>query len=222
MFNLFRRDPAREKLKIPVHLFGVTLAAAANASNILNGAGLKGKFSRQAIFAEVCGCHVNIAISTMARVDDYLGPVWSYDKGERFLSENLPGVLNRLKDPKVLNRFKADHFTSSDLALIEELLIAEKTFSLAASYYSRSGLNVSDEDVLNFGRKYNPKLLTMSREDRSNSAWAYIIRCVRISHLEDIQSKEFMTSYLIRFNDTLFEAVLDLEANVERLMPKSP
>jgi hypothetical protein len=45
MFNLFKRDPDQEKLKIPAELFSVTAAGASNACNILNGAGLKGKFS---------------------------------------------------------------------------------------------------------------------------------------------------------------------------------
>jgi hypothetical protein len=46
MFNLFKRDPAQEKLRIPHELRSVTAAGAANAGNILNGAGLNGKFSR--------------------------------------------------------------------------------------------------------------------------------------------------------------------------------
>jgi hypothetical protein len=222
MFNLFKRAPAQQKLKIPLELFSVTAAGASNACNILNGAGLKGKFSREDIFAEVCGAHVKIVISTMSRMEGLLGSIEErFDKGERFLLENLPGVLNRLKDPKLSNGLQSQGFTLTDLALMEHLLIADKTFSLAASYYFGMGLDVSDEDVLDFGRKYNPKLLALSSEDRSNSMFAYIVRCVRLSHLEDIPDKEFRTSFLIRFNDTLTQAIVEMERNVEKLMPRS-
>ena len=33
--------------------------------------------------------------------------------------------------------------------------------------------------------------------------------------------KEFMISFLIRFNDTLMGAALEMEQNVEKLMPKN-
>jgi hypothetical protein len=222
MFNLFKRDPAQEKLKIPHELVSVTAAGASNACNILNGAGLKGKFSRDDIFAEVCGAHVKTVISTISRMEDLVGSASErFDKGAQFLLETLPGVLSRLKDPKVSNGLKSQGWTPTDLALMEQLLITDKTFHLAASYYMGMGLDVSDEDVLDFGRKYNPKLLTLSSEDRSNSIFAYIVRCVRLSHLEDIPHKEFRTSYLIRFNDTLMQAVVELERNVEKLMPKN-
>jgi hypothetical protein len=135
--------------------------------------------------------------------------------------ENLPTVLNRLKDPKMLNGLKSRGFKPTDLALMEQLLIADKTFNLAASYYMDIGLDVSDEDVLDYGRKYNPKLLALSSEDRSNSLCAYIVRCVRLSHLEGMPHKEFRTSFLIRFNDTLTQAALEMEQNVEKLMPRS-
>jgi hypothetical protein len=143
-----------------------------------------------------------------------------FDKGAQFLLENLPAVLNRLKDPKILSGLKSRGFTLTDLALMEQLLIADKTFNLAASYYMGMGLDVSDEDVLDYGRKYNPKLLALSSEDRSNSLLVYIVRCVRLSHLEDMPHKEFRTSFVIRFNDTLMQAALELERNVEKLMPK--
>jgi hypothetical protein len=222
MFNLFKRDPAQEKLKIPQELLFVTAAGASNACNILNGAGLKGKFSREDIFAEVCGAHVKIVITTMSRMEDLVCLASErFDKGAQFLLETLPGVLDRLKDPKISNGLKSQGFTPTDLALMEHLLIADKTFHLAASYYMGTELDVSDEDVLDFGRKYNPKLLALSSEDRSNSIYAYMVRCVRLSHLEDIPHKESRISYLARFNDTLMQAVLELERNVEKLMPKS-
>jgi len=223
MFNLFKRDPVREKLKIPAELFSVTLAGASNACNILNGASLNGKFfNREDIFAEVCGAHVKIVIATMSRMEGFVGFIEErFDKGAQFLLENLPGVLNRMKEPKVLNGLKSQGFTLTDLALMEQLLIADKTFNLAASYYMGMELDVSDEDVLDYVRKYNPKLLTLSSEERSNSLSAYIVRCVRLSHLEDIPHKEFMIPFLIRFNDTLVQAALEMEQNVEKLMPKS-
>ena len=222
MFDLFRRDPVREKLKIPSELYWVTLAGASNACNILNGAGLEGKFSREDIFAEVCGAHVKVVIATMSRMEGFVGFIEErFDKGAQLLLENLPGVLNRMKDPKVVNGLKSQGFTLSDLALMEQLLIADKTFNLAASYYVGMELDVSDEDVLDYGRKYNPKLLALSGEERSNSLFAYIVRCVRLSHLEDIPHKEFRTSFLTRFNDRLMQAALELERNVEKLMPKS-
>jgi hypothetical protein len=221
MFNLFKRDPVREKLKIPTWLYWVTLTGASNACNILNGAGLQGKFSSEDMFAEVCGAHVKTVIATMSRMEDFGGLDEKFDKGAQFLLENVPGVLNRMKDPKALNRLKSQGFTLTDLTLMEQLLIADKTFNLAASYYMGIGLDVSDEDILDYGRKYNPKLLALSSEDRSHSILAYIVRCVRLSHLEDIPHKEFRTSFLTRFNDTLMQAALVLEQNVEKLMPKN-
>ena len=223
MFNLFKRDPVREKLKIPGELFSVTLAGASNACNILNGASLNGKlFSRKDIFAEICGAHVKFVIATMSRMEGFVGFIEErFDNGAQFLLENLPAVFNRMKDPRILSGLESRGFKLTDVALIEKLLVADKTFSLAASYYMGIGLDVSDEDVLDYGRKYNPKLLALSSEDRSNSMFAYIVRCVRLSHLEDIPHKEFRTPYIIRFNDTLMQAVVELEQNVEKLMPKS-
>jgi hypothetical protein len=125
-----------------------------------------------------------------------------------------------MKDPKSLSRLKSQGFTLTDLALVEKLLIAERTFNLATSYYMGMELNVSEEDVLDYGRKYNPKLLALSSEERSNSLFAYIVRCVRLSHLEDLPNKEFRISTLTRFNDGLMQAALELERNVEKLMPK--
>lgn len=226
MFGFFKRDPAQEKLRIPKALFGSAVAGAANACNILNGAGLKGKFSREALFAEVCGFHMNVVISTMSRVDGYEGSLDSrFDQGARFLWENAAGVLSRLDDPTVLNRLKTEgHYTDEDLALIRKLLFAEKTLDLAAAYFAHpvldasEVLNVSEEDVLDFGRKYNPKLLAFSSEGRRNSLCAYIVRCFRLSHLEDIRDKDFRTSHVVRFNDALVQSVLELERNVEKLI----
>jgi hypothetical protein len=82
------------------------------------------------------------------------------------------------------------------------------------------GLDVSDEDVMDYGRKYNPKLLALSSHDRSNSIYAYIVRCVRLSHLEDITNKEFRISYITRFNDALVGAALEMEKSVEKLVPQ--
>ena len=221
MFNIFKRDPVREKLKIPTFLYWVTLTGASNACNILNGAGIKGKFSREDIFAEVCAMHMKTVIATMNRMEGFVGFLDErFDKGEQFLLDNIPGVLNRMKDPKAINRLKSEGFTLTDLTLMQQFLIAEKTFNLAASYYMGMELDVSEEDVLDYGRKYNPKLLEFSSEQRSNSMFAYIVRCVRLSHLEDIPDKEFRTSFLIRFNDTLVQSALEMEQNVEKLMPK--
>jgi hypothetical protein len=221
MFNLFKRNPAKEKLKIPVELFSVTAAGASNACNILNGAGLKEKFSREDIFAEVCGFHVKTVIATMNRMEGFNGDIDErFDRSARFLLETLPGVLNRMKDPKISNGLISQGYARTDLSLMEQLLMADKTFTLAASYYIGSGLDVCDKDVLDYGRKYNPKLLALSSEDRSNSLFAYIVRCVRLSHLEDIQDKEFRTRFMTRINDTLFQATVEMEKNVEKLMPK--
>jgi hypothetical protein len=128
MFNFFKCNPIREKLKIPTELFTVTLAGASHACNILNGAGLDGKFSRRDIFAEVCAAHVKAVICTINRRKDFIGFAdQGFDSGAQFLSENLPGVLNKLKDPKVMNHLKSQGFTSTDVALMEKLLIADQT-----------------------------------------------------------------------------------------------
>ena len=223
MFNLFKRDPVREKLKIPSELFSVTLAGASNACNILNGASLSGNvFSRENIFAEVCGAHVKTVIATMIRVEGFVGSVEErFDKGAQFLLENTPAVFNRMKDPKISSGLQSQGFKLTDLVLMEKLLIADKTFNLAASYYMGIGLDVTDDDVLDYGRKYNPKLLDLADEQRSNSIFAYIIRCVRLSSLESITDKTFRSSFVTRFNDTLMQAILEMEQNVEKLMPKN-
>ena len=223
MFNLFKRDPVQERLKIPSELFSVTLAGASNACNILNLASFNAKFfSREDIFAEVCGAHVKTVIATMSRMEGFVGSIEErFDRGTRFLLENLPGVLNKMKDPKISNGLQSRGFKLADLALMERLLIADKTFDLAASYYMGIGLDVSDDDVLDYGRKYNPKLLTLSSDQRSNTIFAYIIRCVRLSHLDEIPDKMRRTSTLTQFNDTLMQAALEMEQNVEKLMPKN-
>jgi hypothetical protein len=223
MFNLFKRDPVREKLKIPNELFSVTLAGASNACNILNGASLNGKmFSRENIFAEVCGAHVKTVIATMSRMEGFVGSVEErFDKGAQFLLENTPVIFNRMKDPKISSGLQSQGFKLTDLALMEKLLIADKTFNLAASYYTGIGLEVTDDDVLDYGKKYNSKLLALTDEQRSNSIFAYIIRCVRLSSLESIPDKAFRSSFITRFNDTLMQAILEMEQNVEKLMPKN-
>ena len=226
MFNLFKRDPAQEKLKIPIELFSVTLAGASNACNILNLAIFNANFfSREEILAEVCGAHVKVVIATMSRMEGFAGSIEErFDKSARFLRENLPSVLNRIKDPKMLSGFQSRGFKLADLALMERLLIADKTFDLAASYYMGIGLDVSDEDVLDYARKYNPKLLpmlTLSSDQLSNTIFAYIIRCVRLAHIDAIPDKMRRTSILSQFNDTLMQAFLEMEQKVEKLMPKN-
>jgi hypothetical protein len=79
---------------------------------------------------------------------------------------------------------------------------------------------ISDDDVLEFGRKYNPKLLSLSSDDRANSVFAYIIKAVRIAHVEDLSSAQARTSAVAVLNDTLVKAVLQLESKVEKLAPK--
>jgi len=165
--------------------------------------------------------HMKTVIATMSRMEGFIGFIDErFDKGAQFLFENVPGVLKRMKDAKAISRLKSEGFTLTDLALMEQLLIAEKTFDLASYYYTGIELNVSDEDILDYGRKYNPKLLALSNEQRSNSVFAYIVRCVRLSHLEEIPNKEFRTPFLTRFNDTLMQHTLEMEQNVEKLMPK--
>jgi len=204
-----------------MELFSLTAAGASNACGILNGAGLKGKFIRKDLFAEICAAHMKIVIDAMARVELYGDMEEKFDNGVRFLLETLPGVFNRVRDPKMATDLASHGFNLTDLALLQELLVADETFNLAASYFMRIGLEVSDEDVLDFGRKYNPKLLALSTNARSHSIWAYIIRCVRLSHLEEISDSGFRTSVLTRFNDNLAEFAVELEKRVEKLVPKS-
>jgi hypothetical protein len=221
MFSFFKRNPAKDMQRIPVELFSAALAGGSNACNILNGAGLQRKFSREAIFAEVCAFHVITVICTMNRVEAAYGSRHEkFDKRAEFLQETVPGVLNRLKEPKMLNGLKARGFALPDTEYVERHLIAEKTLLLAAAYYLETGLDVDDNDVLEFARKYNTKILSVDSYERSNPIYAHIIRCVRLSHLEDIQHNEFRASFVGRFNDALVEAAIDLERSVERLMPK--
>jgi hypothetical protein len=223
MFNLLKRDPSQDKLKIPQELLSATLASAVNACNVLKLAGLSGKFSRKDMFAEVCGAHIKTVIATMSRREGLAGLPFMqerFNKGALFLYENLPDLLNRLNEPKISKVCASQGIAVTDLAMMQQLLMAESTYRLASSYYMGEGLNVSDGDVLNFARKYNPKLLTLSSEDRSNTLFAYIVRCVKLSHLEDISNKEFRTLHVIRLNDTLVQAAVELEAKVDKLLPK--
>ena len=226
MFNIFKRDPVREKLKIPAELFSVTVAGAANACNTLNLTHFNyhEKFSREDIFAEVCGFHVKIVIGTMSRMEGYCGSLQEksdrFDRDSQFLLENVPSVFNRMKDQKILSGLTSQGHKLADLVLMEKLLIADKTFSLAANYcLGIEHLDVSDNDVLDFSRKYNQKWL--SEENRSNTLYAYIIRCVRLSHLDDIPDKTIRDSAFMRFNNTLVGSVVEMERNIEKLLQKS-
>ncbi|MGA2821883.1 MAG: hypothetical protein ABSF61_14695 [Anaerolineales bacterium] len=219
MFIIFKRDPAQEKLKIPNELFGVTPTAAGNACNILNGAGLKGKFSREAIFAEVCGYHVKTVILEISRVETpYLDVEEGFNQGARFLLENGPRVLSRLRDPKVSQGLRSHGCFAEDLGYIERFLFADKTFSLAASYCSGLGLGVDNRDVRALGR-YFAKLLGHTFE-QLGSQFAYSARCWRLSHLEYIPHEEFRSRYVVQFSETLIRAIIELEANVDKRLPE--
>ena len=65
-------------------------------------------------------------------------------------------------------------------------MVSEKTLNRAKEYYLGMEYEVTDADVLNFGRKYNPKILSLSMDDRANSVFTYVIQVVRISHVEDV------------------------------------
>jgi hypothetical protein len=221
MFNFFKRNPVREMqkevnemVKIPVELIAVTAEAFANAYNVLVRANLKGRFDEQALFAEICAFHVKTVIVTMNRMAGIVGGMFApgveeaYERSEKFLIKTIPEILANARSKGV-----------ADTALMQTLT-ADKTIEQAAAYYLGMQLEVSDEDVLDFGRKYNPKLLSMGDDDRANSLLAYIIRAVRIAHIEDLQSNEDRTAAVVALNNTLLKAVLELESKVEKSAPK--
>ena len=221
MFNLFKRDPIREAAKeakvmmqIPVELIAVTGEAIGNACDVLARANLKGKFNEDALFAEICAFHVKTVIITMNRVTGVVGGMFApgveeaFDRSARFLVKTVPAILGDARSMGI-----------ADTELMQTLT-SDKTLQMAAEYYA--GMHeVSDEDVLDFGRKYNPKILSLNSDDRANSVFAYIIRVVRVTHIEDISSVQARTATVGMLNDTLLKAVLELESKVEKLMPKS-
>jgi hypothetical protein len=220
MFNLFKRNPIREAakevkvlLQIPTELITVTARSFSDACSVLVRANLKGRFDEEALFAEICAYHVTTVITTMNRVAGVLGGSSSvafeeaFDRSAKFLVKTVPEILDDARSRGI-----------ADTELMK-VLTADKTLHVAAVYYI--GMHeVSDDDVLDFGRKYNPKLLSLNRDDRANSVFAYVIRAVRIAHVENLPTVEARTAAVGLLNDTLVKAVLDLEAKVEKLTPK--
>jgi hypothetical protein len=221
MFNFFRRDPIREAakelnmvLQIPVELIAVTAETFAAADAALARAGLRKRFSEEALFAEICAYHVKTVILTINRVAGVAAGAFApgveeaYDRSARSLVKTIPQLLDDMR-----SRGLAD-------TELMKVLIADKTIEMAAEYYVGIQLEVSEEDVLEFARKYNPKLLSLNSDDRANPIFAYIIRAIRISHIEDLPSQEARTAAVVELNDVLFKAVLELESKVEKLAPK--
>jgi hypothetical protein len=221
MFNLFKRDPIREAmaseakamLQIPVELIAVTGEAAGGAYDALYRAGLKSRFDENALFEEICAFHVKTVIMTMNRVAGVVGGMFApgveeaFDRSAKFLVKTVPEILDNARSRGI-----------ADTGLMKTLT-TDKTLQTAAAYYT--GMHeISDDDVLDFGRKYNPKLLSLSIDDRANSVFAYIIKAVRIAHVEDLSSAQARTSAVAVLNDTLVKAVLQLESKVEKLAPK--
>lgn len=207
MFNLFKRDPIREAAKeakvmmqIPVELIAVTGEAFGNACDVMARANLKGKFSEDALFAEICAFHVKTVIITMNRVAGIMGGMFApgveeaFDRSARFIVKTVPAILVDARSKGV-----------ADTELMQTLT-SDKTLQMAAEYYA--GMHeVSDEDVLDFGRKYNPKILSLNSDDRANSVFAYIIRVIRVTHIEDLPSVQARTATVGMLNDTLVQNV---------------
>ena len=223
MFNFFKRnrDPIREAAneakvmgQIPFELIGVTAETFASADGVLAHAGHRKRFNEEALFTEICAYHVNAVITTMNRVAGVVGSILTpgvadaWVRSERLLVETVQLILDDARSKGV-----------ADTALMKRL-IADKTLQMAAAYYAGIVLEVSEEDVLDFGRKYNPKLLSLNSDERANSVFAYIIRAIRISHVEDLPSQEARTAVVGEVNDVLFKAVLELESKVKRFAPK--
>lgn len=221
MFNVFKRNPiremqqeAREVLKIPVELIAITGEAFANVYDVLVRANLKGKFEEQALFAEICAFHVKTVIVAMNRMAGIVGGIYApgveeaYDRNAKFLVKTVPEILANAKSKGIAG------------TELMQTLTADKTIERATAYYLGIQLEVSDEDVLDFGRKYNSKLLSLSSHERSNSIYAYIIQAVRIAHVEDLPSSEARIAAVAELNNTLVRAALELESKVEKLAPK--
>jgi hypothetical protein len=154
MFNISKRDPAQEKLKIPNELFGATVAAAGNACNIPNGAGLKGKFSREAIFAEVCGYYVKTVIVATSRAEMQVDMEEGFNPGARFLPENAPRVLSRLRDPKVSQGLRSQGFFAEDLGYMERPVGLGKPLGRLVL---EGGTHSYISDCSDLGRKYSSR-----------------------------------------------------------------
>jgi len=209
------REAAKEAklmLQIPVELIAVTGEAAGGAFDTLYRAGLKGRFDETALFEEICAFHVKTVIMTMNRVVGVAGGMLApdveeaFDRAAKFLAKAVPEILDDARIRGV-----------ADTGLMKALT-TDKTMQAAAAYYT--GMHeISDDDVLDFGRKYNPKLLSLSSDDRANSVFAYIVKAVRIAHVEDLPSAEARTNAVALLNDTLVKAVLQLESKVEKLAP---
>lgn len=222
MFGLFKRDPIREAvneakllLQIPVELIGATGEANSSANRVLLNAGLKGKFSEEALIAEIAAFHFKTVVATMIRVAGVEGGPFSpsveeaYDRNACWLIKTVNMMMDDLRSKGV-----------ADAELLG-LLVSDKTVELSTSYFVRMGLGVTEEDVLDFGRKYNPKIVALSSDDRNNalSLYYYIVRAFRISHIEDLSAQDRL-SPLMEFNNTLFYAVVNLEGKVEKFALK--
>jgi hypothetical protein len=221
MLNFFKRDPIREMkkeandlLKIMVELIAVTADGFASVNDVLIRANLKGRFDEQALFDEICAFHVKTVIVTMNRVAGIVGGRFApgveeaYDRNANFL---VKAVTEILADAR--SRGTAD-------TELMRTLTTNKTIDHATEYYLGIQLDVSDEDVLDFGKKYNPKLLSLDSNERANSLFAYIIRVVRVAHVENLPSNEARTAVVAALNNSLMKTVLELESKVEKLAPK--
>jgi hypothetical protein len=214
MFNIFKRDPIREMkkeveemAKIPAELIAVTGETFASACDVLVRVGLKGRFDEDELFAEICAFHLKTVVVTMNRTAGLSGEE-AYERGANFVVKAVPEVLANARSKGV-----------PDTAMFQPL-ISEKTMDRAKEYYLGLEYEVTDADVLDFGRKYNPKLVSLSRDERTNSAFAYIIQAVRISRVEDLSSDGARTAAVAALNNTLLKAVMELETKVAKLAPK--
>ena len=225
MFSFFKKkpDPDREfanklkselnlMLRIPVELLAVTADACFNAYDALARAKIKTGFDAEVFLTEVSAYHIRTALATMNRTAGFDGDVTDrqYKSGETFLVKTIREILADQESKRI------------DTTMLN-LMTADKTLSLASAYYARDQrvLQVSHEDVLDFGRNYNPKILSSDGDDLvAHSVFIYIIRAIRITHVESLLSREARIGAVAALNDVLMRHVLDLETKVEKLALK--
>jgi hypothetical protein len=224
MFNLFKKKPDPDRqfanelkselnlmLRIPVELLATTANACGDAFNALARANVKTGFDAEVFMTEVSAYHIRTALVTMNRTAGFDGDAADrqYRTGETFLVKSIREIL-------------ADQESKGIDTAMLYLMTADKTLTLASAYYARDQrvLQVSHEDVLNFGRNYNPKILSIEGEGLAHSAFIYIIRAIRITHVENLLSREAKIGAVAALNDVLARHVLDLETKVEKLALK--
>jgi hypothetical protein len=220
MFNFFKRDPAKEKLKLSRELYRAIATCSFNACNCLDLAGMTGKYERESLLTEICAVHINAAIVMLeepnAVMDGWGGG--TAQKAAEFIGQTLPDALKTLDHERLAKFLTSAAFGSPDLTMLRSLVVSEDTWQLVYSHHFKSGLHLTDEQVVDFAREYNPKLLALTPSVRChNPGIIAAIRCYRLSHLEEISDTPTRKHFVVKLNDILIASGVQFEQTIGKL-----